>query len=368
MRYCVLGAGLMGGAIVHDLLLQNDTKSVVLVDNNVETLRATSLQDDLRLRTQNLDITQEKDRLENILRDVDAAIGAIHYKFNLFLTEIAIKTKTHFCDLGGNSSIVDEQLKLDKEAKKANVSIIPDCGLAPGMVSILVKWGIEKFSWVDTVKIRVGGLPRNPKNELMYERLFSVDGLINEYIEPVRVLRNGEIKMIEPLTEIEDIEFPNVETHGHASLEAFTTSGGVSTLIDTYKGRLKNLDYKTIRYKGHLDKLKKIGKENFKEGFSKLPICKDDVTLVKIIFEGGGKKQELSIVDYAKDSFTSMMRMTAFPISIISQMQARGQVMLKGVQPQEKCVPVDLFIEELGKREIRVITGRALPEIYSSKT
>jgi len=349
MEYCVLGAGLMGRAIAYDLLLQGDTKSVILVDNNVETLQAASLQKDSRLHTEILDISNEASKLEDILENVDAAIGAIHYRFNFFLTQIAIKTKTHFCDLGGNSSIVDDQLKLDKEAKKANISIIPDCGLAPGMVSILVKWGIEKFSWVDTVKIRVGGLPQNPQNTLKYEKLFSIDGLVNEYVEPVRVLRDGKIKIIEPLTGIEDIEFS-----GFSQLEAFTTSGGASTLIETHKDRLKNLDYKTIRYKGHLDELRKIGKENFKKEFSKLPICKEDITFVKVVFEGHGTKQELSIIDYAKDGFTSMMRMTAFPIAIVSYMQAHEKITNLGVVPQEKCVPVNLFIEELNKRNVFV--------------
>ena len=262
------------------------------------------------------------------------------------------------CDLGGNSSIVDEQLKLDKDAKKTGVTIIPDCGLAPGMVSVLVKWGLEKFHWCDTVKIRVGGLPQNPKNKLKYERLFSIDGLINEYIEPVRILRNGKIEIIEPLTEEEDIDFPNAGGVARPRLQAFTTSGGTSTLIETYKNRLKNLDYKTIRYKGHLEILKKMGKENFRKEFNKLPLCKEDVTLVKIIFEGRDEvtsslqKHELVIVDKAKPPFTSMMRMTAFPASIIAQMLGRGHIKERSVVTQERCVPVDLFISELQKREI----------------
>jgi lysine 6-dehydrogenase len=357
MKYCVLGAGLMGRAVAYDLLLQGDTKSIILIDNNIETLRAASLQKDPRLHTEILDISNERSKLEDILENVDAAIGAIHYKFNFFLTQIAIKTKTHFCDLGGNSSIVDEQLRLDVEAKKANISIIPDCGLAPGMVSVLVKYGLEKYNWVDTVKIRVGGLPQNPKNTLKYEKLFSIDGLINEYVEPVRVLKDGKIKVVEPLTEIEEIEFSNVETFHRTSLEAFTTSGGVSTLVETYKDKLKNLDYKTIRYKGHCSEIKKLQKEGLftHEYFEEnLPVCKKDVTLVKIIFEGNSKRHELVIVDYAKDGFTSMMRMTAFPASIISQMLARGQINEPGVKPQEKCVPVDLFIEELSERNIFV--------------
>ena len=361
MKYCVLGAGLMGKAIAYDLLQQKDTTRVLLADNNAEELKKAKefLCKDgkaIPLETKIFDANNLSE-IENLFSNVNAAIAAVHYGFNLTFTKIAIKTKTHLCDLGGNNSIVDKQLKLSKEAEAAGISIIPDCGLAPGMVAVLVKWGLENFNWADTVKIRVGGLPQNPKGELKYERLFSVEGLINEYIEPVRVLRNGKIEIIESLTEIEGIRFPNYE-----KLEAFTTSGGTSTLIETYKNRLKNLDYKTIRYSGHCNALKELQKSGLfkKEYFEKhLPLCTNDVTLVKIMFDGSKdgvtmSQRELTIIDKAKPPFTSMMRMTAFPAAIISQMQAKEQIKKMGVHPQEMCVKSDLFIKELAKREIKI--------------
>ena len=367
MKYCVLGAGLMGKAVAHDLLLQEETTQVILVDNNVEALHAKPLQKDPRLQTQILDVTKIQDVI-NVLEKVDAAVGAIHYGFNLDLTKAAIKTRTHFCDLGGNSSIVDEQLKLNKEAEIKGVSIIPDCGLAPGMVAVLVKWGVEKFNWADTVKIRVGGLPQNPKNTLKYERLFSVEGLINEYVEPVRILRNGKIEIIEPLTEIEEIEFSSP----YGKLEAFTTSGGTSTLIETYKSRLKNLDYKTIRYPGHCQIVRSMYELGLFHGESReitgklieknIPLCSHDVTLVKIIFEGNSKKHELIIIDKAQSPFTSMMRMTAFPASIIAQLQAHKKITKVGVNTQENCVPSDLFIAELERRNI-IVNGLVLASV-----
>lgn len=358
MRYCVLGSGLMGKVVAYDLLQQNDTDLVFLTDNDEKKLHEAKifLNNDSRLKTQNLDVSNEK-QLVQIFGNVDAAIAAVSYKFNEYITKIAIKTKTHLCDLGGNNDVVNAQLGLHKHAEEAGISIIPDCGLAPGMVSVLVKHGLKKYDWADTVKIRVGGLPLNPKNELKYEKLFSVDGLINEYAEPVRVLKNGKIEVVEPLTEVEPIEFPVGIYCSKPLLEAFTTSGGVSTLVETYKERLVNLDYKTIRYQGHCEKLhelKKIGlftKEYFER---ELPVCQDDVTLVKIIFEGAKNKHELVIIDRAttKPEITSMMRMTAFSASIIAQMQARQEINIYGVCPQEQCVPPDIFISELKKRNI----------------
>lgn len=354
-RYCVLGAGLMGKAVAYDLLKQKETKSVVIADKNRQSLEeAKRFLADKRLSIKVCD-GGDLSQVEDVLKDVDSAVGAMHYSLNKGFTQAAIKTRTHLCDLGGNSKIVDEQLNLDSEAKAASMSVIPDCGLAPGLVSVLVKWGLEKFNWADTVKIRVGGLPQNPEGFLKYERLFSTEGLINEYVEPVRILRNGEIQAIEPLTEIEDIEFPAP----YGKLEAFTTSGGVSTLVDTYKNRLKNLDYKTIRYPGHCEEIKKLQKEGklTKEYLeNELPLCTDDIVLVKIIFEGDSKKYELVIIDKATDDppFTAMMRTTAFSASIISQMQARGEITELGVKPQERCVQAERFISELQRRDILI--------------
>lgn len=361
MKYCVLGAGLMGKAVAFDLLRHNDTEKVIIADADKNKLDETkAFLNDARIETKVFDASNPV-QLKDILEDLDAAIGAVHYKFNLLFTEAAIKTKTHFCDLGGNNSVVDLQLELSEMAKEAGISIIPDCGLAPGMVSVLVKWGEEKFNWADTVKIRVGGLPKYPKGVLKYERLFSTEGLINEYIEPVRVLRGGIVEVIEPLSELEELEFPSPI----GEVEAFTTSGGTSTLVKTYSGRLKNLDYKTIRYKGHCNIMRAFYELGFFSGearkvtaklFEKfIPLCKEDVTLVKIIFEGDSKKHELMIIDYATGGLTSMMRMTAFPASIISYMQAHGKIQ-PGVNPQEVCIPTKEFIQELEKRNI-VIHG-----------
>src|SRR5690606_38880784 len=145
----------------------------------------------------------------------------------------------------------DEQLKLDAEAKAAGVNIIPDCGLAPGMVSVLAAHGAAEFDLVEKINIRVGGLPQEPKTPLKYQLVFSVEGLINEYIESARVIRDGKIAEVESMTELESLEF-----EGFPPLEAFQTSGGTSTLPDTFLGKVRDLDYKTIRYAGHCDKFK----------------------------------------------------------------------------------------------------------------
>src|SRR5205814_9436056 len=175
-----------------------------------------------------------------------------NYWHNELLARAAIDAGANFCDLGGNNSVVDAELALDAEAKRAGINIIPDCGLAPGMVAVLVAHGAQRFQQLDEVHIRVGGLPQNPKPPLDYQLIFSVEGLINEYIERARVIRGGKIVEVESMTEIESLEFPAP----FGRMEAFQTSGGTSTLPETFLGKVKELDYKTIRYPGHCEKFK----------------------------------------------------------------------------------------------------------------
>src|SRR6185369_2588660 len=151
-----------------------------------------------------------------LMRGHDSVISCVNYWYNVELSRAAIEVAANFCDLGGNNYVVDEQLALDAEAKVAGVSIIPDCGLAPGMVSILAMHGAAKFDKVEEIHIRVGGLPQQPQPPLNYQLVFSVEGLINEYVEVARVIRDGRVTEVDSMTEIEPLEFD-----GFPPLEAF---------------------------------------------------------------------------------------------------------------------------------------------------
>jgi lysine 6-dehydrogenase len=310
------------------------------------------------------------------MQNADGVFSAIHYNFNVEFTQAAIATGTHMIDLGGNSSIVAQQLESSAAARNAGVTIVPDCGLAPGMASVLVAGGLRRFAWADTVKIRVGGLPAEPRDPFRFERLFSVEGLINEYVESPIMLRDGQIVTGEPLGDIEEVVFD--EPIG--TLEAFNTAGGVSTLPQTYRNRLRNLDYKTLRYPGHWAAMQWL----FHLGLmssdpvivdgntvvprrligdrieSSIPLCRRDRTVVRIEFSGydGGQKRtrRLDIVDEYDDEngLTSMMRMTAFPASIILQMICDGRITARGVLPQEVAVNPEEFARELDRRVICV--------------
>ncbi|MBS1797976.1 MAG: saccharopine dehydrogenase NADP-binding domain-containing protein, partial [Acidobacteria bacterium] len=328
-----------------------------------------------RVTAHHIDVANQSDVLD-LMRSHDSAISCVNYWYNIELSKAAIATNTNFCDLGGNNYIVDEQLGLDAQAKEAGVSIIPDCGLAPGMVSILAMRGARAFDETEEIHIRVGGLPQQPKTALEYQLVFSVEGLINEYIELARVIRGGRIVEVESMTEIESLAFD-----GFPPLEAFQTSGGTSTLPDTFLGRVKELDYKTIRYAGHCEKFKTmidlglcssdemlvdytkvVPRKVFGELLTRhLPADEPDYVLVRLEFagkkDGRAKKLRYDIVDKQDEAtgLSAMMRTTAFPASIIAQMMAAGDVLIRGATPQEKAIDPEKFVAELDRRNIKIV-------------
>ena len=319
---------------------------------------------------------KNRDELIKVFSKADSVISAVSYTVNVLHTEVAIETGTHMCDLGGGWTIVQKQLELNDKARDAGVTVVPDCGLAPGMVSVLAREGIEYLDRVESVRIRVGGLQQEPRPPLNYALIFSVEGLINEYIEPCVALRDGKITIEEPLVSFEEITFP--EPFG--KLEAFNTSGGTSTLPNTYEGKVNELDYKTIRYPGHGHKmwcLMRLGlmdsEEMDIEGTKiaprkvlerllekNLPPSGKDVTLLRVMIEGWkgteSRNIEYELIDYFDDAtgLTSMMRTTSYPAAVTAMMMADGRISKRGVLTPERCIPPDLFIKELRDRGLDI--------------
>jgi len=359
MKIVILGSGLMGRGIAFDLIKNSDFKDITIVDNYKNNLEETKLLlSDSKINYLLANINQEK-TIKEIFKENDIAVSAVPYTYNLRLTENAVKYRTHFLDLGGNNEIVQSQKKLKEKAKEKKITIIPDCGLAPGLVSIITKEIVEELSNINYVKIRVGGLPLEPKPPLNYQLVFSPNGLINEYVEDAIVLDNGNITNKKSLTEIEEIIFPQP----FGKMEAFITSGGCSTLPYSYIDKIKYLDYKTIRYPGHCDYFKdllNIGPRDKLISYLKKNIPRNgkDVVLLKVFSKG--KKDDLDInIDYTmidyfddKNNISSMMRTTSYPTSIIAQFIQKEIINKKGVFCPEEIIPCDLFFNELKKRGI----------------
>ncbi len=390
MKLLVMGAGMMGSAAAYDMARSSSVNSVTLADAEkrraVEAARRINqLTGSRKVQPAQLDARSERDAAK-LMRGHDAALSAVPYFLNLGLARAAIAAGCHFADLGGNNDIVRQELALSRKAENRGVAIAPDCGLSPGMASILAGELMRRIGGrAQALKIYVGGLPQNPKPPFNYQLVFSVEGLINEYAEPARILRRGKVVKVEPLSEPEEFRLA-----GFPVLEAFHTSGGTSTLPETFAGRVNDCFEKTIRYRGHLIMLralydlglfsrqkKKVGKAEIgpRELLARLLEEKfagdePDVTIMRVeahekpatglrrLLRKKMQPRVLSftLVDHydARTRMTSMMRTTAWPASIVVQMMASATIPKRGAIRQELDVPPDLFLREMAARGINI--------------
>jgi len=374
MKALVLGAGLMGRAIVYDLARSLSVEGVVVadLDRSLAEEVAKRYGND-RTSAEYVDV-RDHERVVALMKGFDVVVSAVPLYHNEDLTRAAIEAKANLCDLGGSDEIVARQKALHEDARQAGITIVPNCGLAPGMANVIALHGLKRFDSVSELRIRVGGLPENPRPPLNYQLVFAVEGLIKEYTGKAKVLRGGQIQYLDALTEIEAIDFPRPL----GRLEAFLTSGGASLLPEILQGRVQTLDYKTIRYPGHAEKMKTLlelgfgsaepisigghlttARELFGELLKRRLTFNDkDVVLVRVLLRGirSGREARVAytMIDRYDDttSLTAMMRTTGFPTSIIAQMIISGEISAKGVYCPEECVPAEIFIAELCKRRI----------------
>lgn len=364
----------MGRAAAWDLARSKGVETVLLLDADEEQLKeGAKFAGDVQSKLCNV---SDKNELKSAIAGYDVAISCVPYRFNIGIAEVCIDIGAGMVDLGGNNDVVDAQFDLNEKARLAGVTIIPDCGLAPGMASVWAMAGVDELDECDSVEIRCGGLPVEPQPPLNYMQLFSINGLINEYIEPCRVLESGEIRIVDGMSGREKLSFPPP----FEEMEAFYTSGGTSTLVKTLRPRIKNLNYKTVRYPGHIQYFQVmvalgltdsekmsfgsqevVPREVFQELLRrKLPDYGPDVTLLRVDCKGmkAGKPTMIrhQIIDYAdeKTGLSSMMRCTALPATAIARMIGDGTISVRGTQPQELVVPPERLMNDLTERNIRV--------------
>src|SRR5205809_3880361 len=254
MRMLVLGAGLQGSACAFDLLRHPEVERVTLAD--LQPHRAPAFlkkKRGKRLVTARLDAKRAPE-LRKVMRGHEAVMNALPYYFNYPVAKAAVAMGLHCADLGGNTEIVQKQKTLHAAAQRKHVSVIPDCGLAPGMVNIIAAEGIRRVGEAESVKIYVGGLPQHPEPPLNYQIVYSIEGVLDYYTTPSWVLREGKPARVDALSELEQLEFPAPV----GRLEAFHTGGGISTLPWAYEGKVRTMEYKTLRYPGHAAIMKAI--------------------------------------------------------------------------------------------------------------
>lgn len=377
MRMLVLGAGLQGCACAYDLLQNPSVTLVTLADLRPDILPK-FLDADWggRLCPLRLDVTDAA-AVRQAMQGHDAVMSAIPYYYNARLAEAAVDVGCHFSDLGGNTEIVFAQKRLHDRALAKGISVIPDCGLAPGMVNILAAEGIRRLDRADQVKIYVGGLPQHPEPPLNYQIVYSLEGALDYYTTPSWVLRGGQPAQVEALSEVEAVTFP--EPVG--TLEAFHTGGGISTMPFAYAGKVNAMEYKTLRYPGHatiMRAIRELGLLDLKavevKGQTIVPrdffiaVVKpklhrpkgpDFVALqVEVTGQKAGapKRIAFQLIDYydGERDVSAMMRTTGYSLSITGQMQTDGRVAAKGVHTPDEAVPFAPYVEELARRGVNI--------------
>ena len=382
--YAVLGAGRQGTASAYDMARWGDAKRVILVDKELAIAERAAQRVNHLIGANVAEAAQgeatDMAALERLLTGVDAFVSAVPYYYNLEITKVALKVKACMCDLGGNTDIARQQHEYDAQAKQAGISIIPDCGQVPGMGTSLMVYAMSLLDEATDVYMWDGGLPQNPQPPFNYLLTFHVAGLTNEYAEPAVFLRDGKITQVEPMTELETVEFPD----SVGTLEAFVASGGTSTMPWTYEGKLRTLQNLTLRYPGHFPQLRafwdlglwdlkpvSIGNHQVtprdvfhalyepKVTFPHDPEKSKDIVLVRVKVvgkkDGHPAQAVLELVDRfdEKTGFTAMERTTGWDAAIVAEMMAHG-LTPRGAGGVETFVPADLFMKELRRRGFNI--------------
>jgi len=376
MKLLVIGSGMMGAAAAFDMARSPQVESVTLADVDSDRVKTAvkkinQLARGKKVSEARLDASKPK-QAARLMRGHNGVLSAVPYFFNLGLCQAAIDASCHFADLGGNNAVVGKEYALARKAAKKNLAIAPDCGLSPGMASILAGELLRRVGGrAEALKIYVGGLPENPKPPFFYQMVFSVEGLINEFVEPAKVLKNGRIREIEPLTEVEDFHMD-----GFAPLVAFHTSGGTSTLPENFQGKVGECFEKTLRYPEHFrvirglydfgffsSKKMRIGKTEISPRaltsqlfLDKMSGSEPDVTIMRIEAHQSGKVASFTVEDHfdPRTRMTSMMRTTAWPASVVLQLICSGQISKRGGVYQELDVPAEIFMGEMEKRGVKI--------------
>lgn len=386
-RFVVLGAGRQGTAAAYDLVLNAQAERVLVADADSSKAREALarlrklLAGPLRQRRTRLDAARldatRRSELVRALKGADAVLSALPYPLNPGVAAAAVAARAHYCDLGGSLDAARRILKLDRAARRAGVTLIPDCGLAPGLCNTLAVAAMEKLPILREVRIYCGGLPQKPRPPLGYKIVFSLDGLLASYFGKAFALRKGAVAAVTPFAEREELDFG--EPVGR--LEAFTTAGGASTCPWSFAGRVQTYEYKTLRYPGHFEKvqtLKQLGlldekpvpvaghpvspRDLFRAVAAPRLAFPDDRDLVVLRVAARGQKEGKNVeiaydlLDFydPKTRLTAMERTTGFSLALVAEMLAQGVVRARGAVPLEKSVPGRAFLEEIRKRGIRV--------------
>lgn len=377
--YAILGAGMQGTAAAYDLAKFAAPNKILMGDVSLDQARKNAdrvnqLVGDKICHPELVDAL-DKNSLSAFLSDVDVLISCVPYWMHPKIAEVAIETKTHMVDLGGNTDVTMQTLEMDFKAQEAGVTLVPDCGLAPGLVNSLGMYLMEQMDEPETIRMYCGVLPQNPKPPFNYKLTFNVEGLVTEYDYQAVVIKDGKIGHVDTLADLEELHVDEL-----GQMEAFNTSGGTSTAPFTFEGKVKEYVYKTIRYPGHCERMrifkdfgfwnedqievrgtKIVPKDVFNAVFGPALEKFVDRDLCAVRAVGLGKKGgqsvrlQIDILDREDEAtgFTSMERLTGFSVAIYAIEVAHGRVKTGAIR-YENAVTGKTFVEEIQKRGIKL--------------
>lgn len=376
-QFCILGAGMQGTSAAYDLAKFASAEKIHLGDFQLSQAEASAARVN-KLVGKNICEAYQVDALDPKSLNPFLALGnvllsCVPYWMHPKIAPLAIKSKIHMVDMGGDTRVARVTLGMDKEAHKAGVTLVPDTGLAPGLVNNLGTYLMEQLDQTETVNLYCGGLPQYPEPPLNYKLVFNIEGLVTEYMDQADVLRDGKLQLIDTLTELETLQI-----EGLGTMEAFVTSGGASTAPETFLGKVHNYEYKTIRYPGHCAYMRifkdfgfwsndaiqvRSGNAIPREVFCALmnPRLKNstskDLVIIRAIASGvkNGKPKKLAVEILQKHDditgFTAMEQMTGISTAIYANEIALGK-MKAGCLRYETAMTGTKFVQELERRGI----------------
>jgi lysine 6-dehydrogenase len=373
MKVAVLGSGLMGSVIGWDLARSEKVDEVVVAD--IDASRLEKVRRKTRGRKLSVEILDIKDRKRTVsfLKRFDVAVSALPHGIVHLSDVAAVEAGAKMV----NIAFEDEQIALDGQARRTGSTLIPGCGVAPGLGGVLLAHGLKKIGGGDEGHILVGGLPQKPIPPFDYRLVFSIVGLLREYTDEARVVRNGKLVKVMPFSTVESFEFPPPV----GKLEGFCTDG-LASLVYTMKG-MRVLDEITLRWPGHAEKMNLLmesgyfSKEKVRAGEVEVSPMEvtyavlskklsegnpHDMTVMRVIARGRGKSVVYDMVDRYDEKYgvTSMGKTTGYTASIVAQMVGAGEIRAQGVVPPEEAIQgtrVDDLLSELERRGVSISVG-----------
>jgi lysine 6-dehydrogenase len=378
MKVAILGAGTVGASLAKLLCKNDKISAVIVIDQNGNALsELESFCQSSKLRTYRVSIAKQQSLL-SLIKGFDCMISALPHSLNYRLTKFSKEVGINYIDLGGDDKLLEKQLGLNDREPYNDSWIIPNSGLAPGLVNILAMHSYEELDKIESIKIWSASLPIEPKPPFNYQLSFSPVGLMREYVDPVTILNDGEMKTVNPLDGYEKVSFESKPELNE--LEAFYISGSITSLVKSLEGKVKELTHKTLRYSGHRDIIKALMDLGFgsdqiidirtnltfqellvRQFQRHLPRGQKDFVIVKLVIEGKRKGENIRrdyelIHEYDEvNGISAMMAATAIPTIIIAELIAEHKLIGDArVAPPEQVVPKEEFLNRLKEKGLDI--------------